>query len=45
MAEGGFDCKRSEPFLYLKSAHWSFHFLFGIMKLPNTRRVKYENDF
>lgn len=37
--------KGQSLFLYLKFAHWSFRFVFGIMKLPNTRRIKYENNF
>ena len=32
-------------FLYQKFAHSSFYFAFGIIKLPNTRRLRYENKF
>ncbi len=31
--------------LYQKSTHWSFHFVFGIIKLSNIRRLRYENKF
>ena len=37
--------KGQSLFLYLKSAHSSFCFVFGIIKLPNTRRFQYENNF
>lgn len=37
--------KGQSLFLYLKSAHWSFHFVFSIIKLSNTRRLRYENNF
>lgn len=37
--------KGQSLFLYLKSAHWSFHFAFDIIKLPNARRLRYENNF
>lgn len=32
-------------FLCLKSVHWVFHLVFGIIKLPNTSRFIYENNF
>ena len=45
MADEALTVKGQSLFLFLKSAHWSFHFVLGIMKLPNTRRLRYENKF
>lgn len=45
MADKALTVKGQSLFLYHKSVHWSFHLVFGIMKLPNTRRIKYENNF
>ena len=39
MADKALTVKGQSLFLYQKSALWSFHFVFGIMKLPNTRRL------
>ena len=45
MADEALTIKGQSLFLFLKSTHLSFHFAFGIIKLPNTRRLRYENKF
>ena len=45
MADEALTVKGQSLFLFLKSAHWSFRFGFSIMKLPNTRKLRYENKF
>ena len=43
MADEALTVKGQSLFLYQKFAHSSFYFAFGIIKLPNTRRLRYEN--
>lgn len=45
MADEALTVKDQSLFLFLKFAHSSFYFAFGIIKLPNTRRLRYENKF
>lgn len=45
MADEALTIKGQSLFLFLKSTHLSFHFVFGIMKLPNTRRLDMKTNF
>ena len=44
MADEALTVKGQSLFLYQKFAHSSFYFAFGIIKLPNTRRLRYEKQ-
>ena len=45
MADEALTVKGQSLFLFLKSTHLSFRFVFSIMKLPNPRRLQYENKY
>lgn len=45
MADEALTIKGQSLFLFIKSTHLSFHFVFGIMKLPNTRRLDMKTNF
>lgn len=45
MVDEALTVKGQSLFLFLKSTHLSFHFVFSIMKLPNTRRLDMKTNF
>lgn len=45
MADEALTVKGQSLFLYQKFAHSSFCFAFGIIKLPNTRRLDMKTNF
>lgn len=45
MADEALAVKGHSLFLFLKSAHSSLDFVFGIIEATNTRRLRYENNF
>ena len=44
MADEALTVKGQSLFLYQKFAYSSFHFVFSIIKLLNTRRLRYEKQ-
>ena len=44
MADEALTVKGQSLFLFLKSTHLSFRFVFSIMKLPNPRRLQYHKE-